>query len=482
MKIVEKSKTEYLFDFTSFVDELRHNDDKKVNIEKYEKLVLKGKKITNDILKQKWYKNYLSCFKPIPDFKVPEELKNDFDWKILFTLIAGSYSSEYRLEYVHEEDKSKISLPELFVNVSSKDQSTEKKISELWSFQILRLFEIYCEEQMNFESISAESKEDALGIYNARREKKEYFSKITSKLSSENIEEIKSIQEGEKNEYIACHYCSLESAFNIIKSGNIFASDLSYMNDRDELIFGRDCLINAFNEIVMKTHDEDFSNWLKQQIDKVRIDYDKDIVYLSCFSKKLDDLNQWRAYGDNGYGICIVFDFNVTLNDPDTDGFIHTDVTYLSRDSIVGSKEWMELVKNIEKEFLTLFLEKNRQSAESDATVSISENFTLSDSIKIHLRFYKNDCFIEEAEFRCISLNRNNKYNIKTRVGRGYIIPYIEMKLSNKDSVSAIKEIIIGPSVTDFEKSKKSLELFLKEYGYDTKSIIIRRSKIPYNP
>ncbi|MGB4774109.1 MAG: hypothetical protein WBP45_02965, partial [Daejeonella sp.] len=80
-----------IFDFQAYVYELKSKIDKRETIERFE--LIHGV-ITGNIEDQNWYKNYASLFslyyKP---FKVPEELTEDFDWKIFFNLCCSSFSS-----------------------------------------------------------------------------------------------------------------------------------------------------------------------------------------------------------------------------------------------------------------------------------------------------------------------------------------------------------------------------------------------------
>ena len=140
-----------LFDFPAFIDELREKEDKKEIVEKYEKLF---GKIQWDIKDQIWYTDYLSKF-PSQSFLTPEDLEDDFDWDILEKLVIGSFSSDYELK---QEEKS--DWWELYIAVKSWDQSIVKTVSELWSFQILRLYEIYIEEQMNLQILMNEDDEE----------------------------------------------------------------------------------------------------------------------------------------------------------------------------------------------------------------------------------------------------------------------------------------------------------------------------------
>jgi len=137
-----------LFDFNAFIWELRDNPEKKEIIEKYEKNLWE---ITWWLKEQTWYKNYLINFKP-QSYIVPEELENDFDRDLLQQLVIWSFSSDYELKKEDWNEK-----PELYIAVKSWDQSIVKKVSELWSFQIQRLYEIYVEEQLNLEILRSDN-------------------------------------------------------------------------------------------------------------------------------------------------------------------------------------------------------------------------------------------------------------------------------------------------------------------------------------
>ena len=140
-----------LFDFPAFIEELREKEDKKEIVEKYEKNFWK---IQWDIKNQIWYTDYLSKFSN-QSYLTPEDLDDDFDWDILQKLVIGSFSSDYELK---QDDKT--GSRELYIAVKSWDQSIVKTVSELWSFQILRLYEIYIEEQMNLQILMNEEGKD----------------------------------------------------------------------------------------------------------------------------------------------------------------------------------------------------------------------------------------------------------------------------------------------------------------------------------
>jgi len=151
-----------LFDFQAFIEELREKAEKKQIVEKYEKLFWP---VQGDIKDQIWYQEYLSRFSWL-DYKVPEELKGDFDRELLQQLVVGSFSSDYEIKKL--EGKEGAEGRDLYIAVKSGDQSVVKTVSELRSFQILRLYEIYIEEQMNLHALKAEDENEKNAIDSER--------------------------------------------------------------------------------------------------------------------------------------------------------------------------------------------------------------------------------------------------------------------------------------------------------------------------
>ncbi|MEI7478359.1 MAG: hypothetical protein WCJ81_07985 [bacterium] len=148
-----------LFDFQSYLMEMRDKAEKKETVEKYEKFY---GPITGDIKDQLWYTEYVSQFKPMT-YLVPEELQADFDRELLIQLVAASFSSDGMLDENNEKGQ-----PDFVIAVQSGDQHVVKKVSELWGFQILRLYEIYIEEQMNLQILIAEDEKEKEAILGQR--------------------------------------------------------------------------------------------------------------------------------------------------------------------------------------------------------------------------------------------------------------------------------------------------------------------------
>lgn len=167
-------KTNFLFNFQEYVDELRQDDAQKEMVEQYESCF--GSSEGVDFEDTPFYKDYLSKFK-IPDgflsrLKVPDDLAEDFDYSLLLRVVASSFSSDYDFKYDAETDKVILSIA-----VTSEGRSIEKTLDSLWSFQILRLYQIYTCEQMNLAMLTQDSEDEKHAIESERVVKLAKFNK-----------------------------------------------------------------------------------------------------------------------------------------------------------------------------------------------------------------------------------------------------------------------------------------------------------------
>jgi len=142
-----------MFNFKEFIENLKDSEEKKDIVAKYEKLVETiPEKFEDTII----YKDYLSKFNVADlDLLYPDYIDEDFDWNLLIRLVISSFSSSYVLD--NDEETWKI---ELVINVSAGDKYIAKNLSELWGFQIARMYEIYIEEQMNLEILVHEDEKE----------------------------------------------------------------------------------------------------------------------------------------------------------------------------------------------------------------------------------------------------------------------------------------------------------------------------------
>ena len=158
-----KKNNHYLFQFDSFVKEALESKKHHDSIVNYGKTF---ESLENTTLEDTtFYKDYLSKF-DISGFEIkpPENLEDEFDYELLVRLIVSSFSSDYvlSLDETWKDNPNVCAEPLTNVSVFVKTDSgsQNKDLQELWSFQVLRLFEVYLIEQIDLAVLYAEEMED----------------------------------------------------------------------------------------------------------------------------------------------------------------------------------------------------------------------------------------------------------------------------------------------------------------------------------
>ena len=96
------------------------------------------------------------------------------------------------------EDSDEEDQWELTISVKSGDQSVVKKVSELWSFQIMRLYEIYVEEQMNLHILIKEEEKDAEAILGQRHLRLERWKLMLESLDRDELQKAAAQEQASK--------------------------------------------------------------------------------------------------------------------------------------------------------------------------------------------------------------------------------------------------------------------------------------------
>lgn len=149
-----------LFDYKIFIDSLRRDSDKKECIERYERYIEPiGKK---SLRNEKWYIELVKRFEYVNNILYPSKYSTQFDWNLLIQLGASSLSSDLGFKKVCNDFH-------LIFRVVSGDSVVIKSLDDLYEFQILRLYEIYIEEQINLCGLCYEQDRERRDIYSAKK-------------------------------------------------------------------------------------------------------------------------------------------------------------------------------------------------------------------------------------------------------------------------------------------------------------------------
>ena len=135
------------FNYDAFFKRLKKDPNKRENALKYE--LLFGNQNGLTVEDQPFYKDYLSLFLMPFQVAIPDE--GDHDWGLLLSLIFGSFYSEYTLTLEEEWKENPLVRPmvQLSISVNFEGQGVTRNLDELSDVHIIRLFEIYVDEQIN---------------------------------------------------------------------------------------------------------------------------------------------------------------------------------------------------------------------------------------------------------------------------------------------------------------------------------------------
>src|SRR5258708_31064839 len=257
------------------------------------------------------------------------------------------------------------------------------------------------------------------------------------------------------------HYTVQSGLFGIIKSKQLWATNILYLNDSAELSYSIELVEEQINKLLSSlstsVEKEFLSNFL-QGLKVARYMYIQRgaDIFVCSFSAKRDDLSQWRGYSYSGNGYSIGFDFNSTLRAIiEEQGFDLAKCVYDIKEQSV-----------IVRDFLINMLDKFRTEKAGTQNSRQFEQTLLSQFHTEFLRLapkFKHPSFHEEDEWRLVSLPLSAGPRIKFREGKSMFIPYIEINLvenATADSLIWIPEIWIGPTPNSF-LSAKSLETLL---------------------
>lgn len=244
------------------------------------------------------------------------------------------------------------------------------------------------------------------------------------------------------NDDLVYHYCDVESFLNIIQNSTIWLSDILKSNDSKEGTWIKDKINNKIIEYLAETDNNAlhaWNTWYEQDVPYGAI------IYVACFSERVDCLSQWRGYAQDGQGLAIGFSKKYLQE-------LSMPYSLLFNRVIYSEKRQQEFINKIANENIL----KMSKKGVGHVALELSENYLKS------FPLYKNPSFEEEQEWRIIFLaNPRNQKDVslgnfhlrppKFRANKDKIISYLELDFTSIKT-DIIKEIWIGP------KSKVTLQ------------------------
>jgi hypothetical protein len=296
--------------------------------------------------------------------------------------------------------------------------------------------------------------------------------------------------------YVLYQYTNETGMKGILESKTFWATHFRYLNDDKEIVYADEMMSEILDARIGKNAllDEIYHIVLGKDYGDPSVNkaWDYDLFVIS-FSQEHDDLNQWRAYGDDGKGYAI--------------GIRPWDLKHKIHDSIVLSHKEKELcfikVSYDEDEQRQLILEVVEKAEEVILRESQSLNDNdlklfpaiaareLSTVIWQFVVFYKHRGFKGEHEWRVVKtrwgrnvmkgINNDAMQGVKYRTRNIIQVPYLELDFTSRDyaNLLPIDTIYLGPKLRN-TNAQFELEQYLLSLGYDKNMPDIRISDIPY--
>lgn len=269
------------------------------------------------------------------------------------------------------------------------------------------------------------------------------------------------------------HYCGAETLFNIVRSGEIWATHVGHMDDPNECVWALNEMeqwldhfveSNAQRHPLIQERCQSVARSLRSHARYLR-SAARDF-YAVCFSKTAETLSQWRHYSEGGAGFAIEIDLGLVpagridpvRDGPVIGGYGFAEVTY-------GLGIQGHVRRDLEKGFEDA-PEPTEQNQGSWACYwdGVCQHEFLSASTYTGFPFTKNPHYQEEQEVRLVISERYERFEKDFRMLRGRIVPYRRIPLRNEEGTASVTRVILGPRSSSSEKDLKN---FLSFHGFD---------------
>ncbi len=230
-------------------------------------------------------------------------------------------------------------------------------------------------------------------------------------------------------------YTKFDTLVAILKSGKMRMNSIVSMNDKTE---------TDFLDEVLRSYKEEYEQ-----------DYDKylfaDKEFITSFTTRIDDLDMWRFYGDNGRGVCMVFERDTNKDD----GLYKINYIDPAKEELTKVSDMMDTLKEKGIRFRLNLLQK-------------------------YCHFLKHADYDTEEEYRLL-VRSDKPDGWFVNSDNGILTPYLEFELrktgkpGDGDYPFKLKKVIVGPAMREMVANLMQVFYMGHQYGY---SLEVAESKI----
>jgi hypothetical protein len=292
------------------------------------------------------------------------------------------------------------------------------------------------------------------------------------------------------------HYTDTEGLLGILKTAELWASDIRCMNDATELSYSISLFQkSAQHQKISNDHGDFFREIISEVADNLLNVFR---IFAVSFSELHDDLAQWRAYGSSTGCYAIGFDFAPyryprSLRNALADNTMLVKVIYDADDQVRLLQSVINLINEGAVHLHQEFLKGRFGDPDEDMKRSLVTDFSSFRTLSVAdllLRF-KHPEFHAEKEWRLVNFvidpdaklgNGELALPRSYRIRRGALCPYVQLQFPTDDRSASprlpLKSIRQGPT-HEAELRASFMQECLVSFGYDEDKIPVEYSQVP---
>jgi len=262
------------------------------------------------------------------------------------------------------------------------------------------------------------------------------------------------------------HYASVRGLQGILESGEIWATNVHYLNDISEYTHALG-LAREYLRQLETSAAPDVSVAVSEML--FQLDRLQEIeIFVASFSEEMDLLSQWRAYCPARGG------FSIGLSPSSIVAGRHANVDLNLRRCVYDSIEQQTLIRDV----VEWSIGPQRPESQKDVALwAQSVSVWFLKLMALTAPILKHPSFHEEKEWRLIVLRHDDTMPIRFRSGETMMIPYISCPLQSDTTQLAVRRVVVGPTA-ELALSFQSMRQYLGRLGFT--DCRVATTKIPY--
>ena len=255
------------------------------------------------------------------------------------------------------------------------------------------------------------------------------------------------------------HYTKCSSLRNILKTGRLYATKSSFLNDTNEM----DYITYIATEVIRGIPNDEWRDVLLRQIVNTMEEVKRHDTFVLSFSLDEDSITLWSEFGDQtGYSAAFRGERLIQMIGKRQDIYCHGHVIY----SFERQKKILRhlLMEEFPSRAGIGFEKLMRQEVVCPENPEFRVfRKKLQKAMNIYAMFFKQQEFAAENEYRIVFRNPDRD-RIQFREKDGFLLPYIEIELAGESRLP-MDHITVAPK-NHVDLAKKGMVQYLDQLGY----------------